>query len=601
MNKVLKFILTLSAVIYTTSCSEMITADFSDKNAQITVKSEVELTKAGYEGTTSLPSEFIMDINQGSDSKYNYSLIKMTKESTGNTYKAASGTSLMWAKADHSNVTVKAMTIPNGRTSVNSNSAMEINVSLDQRTEDNLKKSDLLGAKTGNGIFIEGNDINISFNHLMSKMYINYKLSSRLKNNNARVTSITLKNVCVTGGYSYANMNYDSSITKKNGNISMYLDDVKTRAEAVFYPYTPSQAPTLSIRVQIGNSYKDIEYPLSLNANSVLEGGKVYKMAIKISGTSLDNLSVAATDESLNISGKRILWLGTSIPAGTEGNNYPQLVAEALGCEVKNNAQPGSRVTLTLEPTWKTLNQLKNEYKYLEGFSLGATAQEIDDKYRPYIVNTTYENGEKLSAADVELWVNYMKSQSYEKLLLPYIDGTKDSFEIVIIDHSLNDYKSIINECIKHKNNDVPSGINWVESLCSSDYVDEYNLGKHSYFVGLNHLIDVCYSVNPNIKIIIGNYFATRSPSIYEYVNDGGAQCCELMLAANEAIAKKRNLDIVNVYKYTGLDDTDYVSNFFKFCPDKVHPHSNTTGESNRIIANVYIDALTRIFNEEQE
>ena len=192
-----------------------------------------------------------------------------------------------------------------------------------------------------------------------------------------------------------------------------------------------------------------------------------------------------------------------------------------------------------------------------------------------------------------------MKSQSYEKLLLPYIDGTKDSFEIVIIDHSLNDYKSIINECIKHKNNDVPSGINWVESLGSSDYVDEYNLGKHSYFVGLNHLIDVCYSVNPNIKIIIGNYFATRSPSIYEYVNDGGAQCCELMLAANEAIAKKRNLDIVNVYKYTGLDDTDYVSNFFKFCPDKVHPHSNTTGESNRIIANVYIDALTRIFNEE--
>ena len=67
------------------------------------------------------------------------------------------------------------------------------------------------------------------------------------------------------------------------------------------------------------------------------------------------------------------------------------------------------------------------------------------------------------------------------------------------------------------------------------------------------------------------------------------------------AAPKKKNLDIVNVYKYTGLDDTDYVSNFFKFCPDKVHPHSNTTGESNRIIANVYIDALTRIFNEEQE
>lgn len=277
MNKVLKFIFTLSAVIYTTSCSEIITADFSADASQITVRSEVELTKAGYEGTTSLPSEFIMDINQGSNLNYNYSLVKMTKENTGNTYKAASGTSLMWAKADHSNVTVKAMTIPYGMTSINSKNAMEINISLDQTTEENLCKSDLLSAKTGNGIIIENNDINISFSHLMSKLYINYKLSTRLKNNNASVTSITLKNVCVTGGYSYANMNYDSSITKKNGNISMYLDDVKTRAEAVFYPYTPSQAPTLSIRVQIGNSYKDIEYPLSLNANSVFEGGKVYK------------------------------------------------------------------------------------------------------------------------------------------------------------------------------------------------------------------------------------------------------------------------------------------------------------------------------------
>ena len=595
MNKVLKFILTLSAVIYTTSCSEMITADFSDENAQITVKSEVELTKAGYEGTTSLPSEFIMDINQGSDSKYNYSLVKMTKENTGNTYKAASGTSLMWAKADHSNVTVKAMTIPNGRTSVSSNSAMEINVSLDQTTEENLCKSDLLSAKTGNGIVIEGNDINISFNHLMSKLYINYKLSTRLKNNNARVTSITLKNVCVTGGYSYANMNYDSSITKKNGNISMYLDDVKTRAEAVFYPYTPSQAPTLSIRVQIGNSYKDIEYPLSLNANSVFEGGKVYKMALKISGTSLDNLSVATTDESLNISGKKILWLGTSIPAGAEGNNYPQMVAEALGCEVKNNAQPGSRVTLTLEPTWKTLNDLEKKYLYLEGFSLSATKEEIKNKYTKYFESTTYENGTTLNEEDVNRWVKYLQTQSYENILLPYIDGTKDSFEIVIIDHSLNDYKSIINECIKHKNNDIPSGINWVESLGSSDYVDEYNLGKHSYFVGLNHLIDVCYSVNPNIKIIIGNYFATRSPSIYEYVNDGGTQCCELMLAANEAIAKKRNLDIVNVYELSGVNE----SNFTTYCPDGVHPHFDNEGKLNRIIADIYIDALTRIFNEE--
>ena len=117
--------------------------------------------------------------------------------------------------------------------------------------------------------------------------------------------------------------------------------------------------------------------------------------------------------------------------------------------------------------------------------------------------------------------------------------------------------------------------------------------------MGLNYLIDKCYEVNPDIKIIIGNYFATRTPSIWEYSDDGGAKCCELILAANEAIAEKRNLDIINVYKYTGLDDTDYENNFNIFCPDKVHPHSHTTGESNRIIANVYIEELTRILSKE--
>ena len=472
MNKVLKFILTLSAVIYTTSCSEMITADFSDENAQITVKSEVELTKAGYEGTTSLPSEFIMDINQGSDSKYNYSLIKMTKESTGNTYKSPEDVNLLWADSKHKNVSVKAITVPFGQTTADVVNPMGISVSLDQTTEDNLCKSDLLYAETGNGIVIEGDEINISFSHVLTKLCVDYKLSSRLKKTTASVSSITLNNVCVTGGYSYANLDFDNTVAKENGNISMYLDNTRNRAEAVFYPYTPAESPKLIIRVNIGNEYRDIECPVTLKTDGGFEGGKSYKMAIKISGTSLNNLSVAVTDEYFDISDKRILWLGTSIPAGSGDNNYPKLVADALGCDIKNNAQPGSRVTLTLEPTWKTVDDLEKKYQYTQGFSLSGTVQEIDEKYRPYIKEIVDSNGVKLSAYDVERWVNYLKSQSYEKLLLPYIDGTKDSFEIVVIDHSLNDYKSIIDECILHKNNDIPSGINWVESLGSIYYID---------------------------------------------------------------------------------------------------------------------------------
>lgn len=603
MNKVLKFIFTLSAVIYTTSCSEMITADFSDASTQITVRSEVELTKAGYEGTTSLPSEFIMDINQGSNSNYNYSLVKMTKESTGNTYKSPEGVNLLWADSKHKNVSVKAITVPFGQTTADAVNPMGISVSLDQTTEENLCKSDLLYAETGNGIVIEGDEINISFSHVLTKLCVDYKLSSRLKKTTASVSSITLNNICVTGGYSYANMDFDNTVAKENGNISMFLDNTRNRAEAVFYPYTPAESPKLIIRVNIGNEYRDIECPVTLKTDGGFTGGKSYKMAIKIRGTSLNNLSVDVTDEYFDISDNRILWLGTSIPAGSGDNNYPKLVADALGCDILNNAQPGSRVTLTDVPTWETHDDLEKRYEYTQGFSLSATAQEIEDKYRPLIENLTYDNtGEKLKSYDIERWVKYLKAQSFEKIMLPYIDGTVDSYDIIVLDHSLNDYKSIIAECIKHKNNDIPSGINWVESLVAGEeHIDEYNLGKCSYFVGMDFLIRKCYEVNPDIKIIIGNYFATRTPSIgWEYPDDGNAKCCDLILAANEAVAKKWNLDIINVYKNTGLDDTDYESNFYKFCPDRVHPHSNTTGESNRIIANVYIEELTRILSKQQ-
>lgn len=37
-------------------------------------------------------------------------------------------------------------------------------------------------------------------------------------------------------------------------------------------------------------------------------------------------------------------------------------------------------------------------------------------------------------------------------------------------------------------------------------------------------------------------------------------------------------------------------NDFMKFCPDGTHPFSDLTGESNRIIADIYIKELSRIF-----
>ena len=56
---------------------------------------------------------------------------------------------------------------------------------------------------------------------------------------------------------------------------------------------------------------------------------------------------------------------------------------------------------------------------------------------------------------------------------------------------------------------------------------------------------------------------------------------------------------VVNVYKYTGIRNMNIngVCDYNVFCPDGVHPHSDTTGESNRIIAGAYINELNGIIN----
>ena len=55
---------------------------------------------------------------------------------------------------------------------------------------------------------------------------------------------------------------------------------------------------------------------------------------------------------------------------------------------------------------------------------------------------------------------------------------------------------------------------------------------------------------------------------------------------------------VFNVYKYTWIMNTviNDENDFMKFCPDGTHPFSDLTGESNRIIADIYIKELSRIF-----
>lgn len=255
----------------------------------ITITADViQHTRAGYQSGVLMPEEFVMDISQNGDAKFNYSLVKMTKDEGANTYSA--DRDLLWANDTHT-ATVKAMTIPMGLTTVDGTNVMKVNVSLKQDVESNVVTSDLLGAtSTSNGgITITGSNINIEFQHLLSKLDISYSFASEIEGESIVVNSITLQNICTKGGYSYATMALDAT-NMSYGNIAMFhssTEDRKGTAEAIFYPYKPTEDPILVINATINNVNCNFSCPVKLNNANGFIGGKRYTMNVSIIGTSV--------------------------------------------------------------------------------------------------------------------------------------------------------------------------------------------------------------------------------------------------------------------------------------------------------------------------
>ena len=280
------------AVLLLSACnnSNGIISPFDEQPITVTAD-VVQHTRAGYQSNVLLPEKFVMDITQNGDTKFDYSLVEMTKSGT-NTYSTSTDHKLLWADDTH-DATVKAMTIPMELTTVDGTNAMKIKVSLEQNEESNVAKSDLLGAtsESNGGITINGTNINIEFQHLLSKLDIKYEFDSNIEGTSIVINSITLQNICTEGEYSYANMAL-ATTGLTNGNITMFLNATTTRmgtAEAIFYPYKPTENPTLVINATIDGENCNFSCPVVPNDTSNgFVSGKRYSMTVTIVGTSVN-------------------------------------------------------------------------------------------------------------------------------------------------------------------------------------------------------------------------------------------------------------------------------------------------------------------------
>lgn len=331
----------------------------------------------------------------------------------------------------------------------------------------------------------------------------------------------------------------------------------------------------------------------------------------------------------------KILWLGTSIPRGDGGSNsYPMMVGEALGVKVYNMSQGGSHLVFNqTAPSWTTYSELSNQYT--KHYSLTATIQEYESKMRPVLQNLG--NNNQLGGGTVDAWMRLFTANSFENCVIPYIDGTIDACDVVVIDHGFNDKNDIFNLVKSHKDdtkdngdkwaddaaynagqyypfNGANAGFGWLQTISDNRYLNSWGVYtatwnelnyvkegkawyKSDYFKAYMYLVQQIWKINPKIKIIVGNFYAL------DFGNPWGegdsSYITKYVIEANKQIAKFMGFQCVNVYEYTGLAnrkillaDGTSTTDMALFAPDGIHPSSDTTGESNKRIAAAYINAL---------
>ena len=274
--------------------------------------------------------------------------------------------------------------------------------------------------------------------------------------------------------------------------------------------------------------------------------------------------------------GKTIIWFGTSIPAGqkttevtvdgiTCNNNYPEMVGKLLNCYVINHAI-GTSCAKTGKPEKVSDADplgIKGIHYEIATRALTETLAEKQDfvnnwatKYAPGGTLELYDAPSTLSQYQQDI----ILSSSYETLLTPYIDGTYPMPDIFVFDHGYNDGAYF----------NASTGADM--SIIPNDPTD-----RHYYIGALNMLFQMILAENPKAKILLIDHFCSQDRP---WVVD-----------AQKVVSEEWEFPTCELYKFSGISmqeiDVSGVDTPIKnvYCPDGTHPHSDSTGSTNMMLA----------------
>ena len=337
----------------------------------------------------------------------------------------------------------------------------------------------------------------------------------------------------------------------------------------------------------VGDMYGNVIVPYEVDT-IIVNGTNTDTAVAKIPNSSnkLISIPMYIDKKTNNLKGKKIVWYGTSIPAGgyigsEVTRNYPTFIAEKYDCTVFNEAVGSSCAHC------KELNAVStaNPYGFNPDYTLSSRCLTNTEEEMQWMIAHYNESFWTNKPTLTDEYKSQMLSFSFANRVDKYL--TNETFpDLFVFDHGYNDYVS------------------------SADNYTGHEFEAYTLRGALNILFRRIYSFNPKAKIlIIGNY---------KYQTRNG-----LVVNAQKETAQFWDIPMFDTWKYTSLSDaevyttkqwvqsggswveqdTTYHSETLNniLLPDGVHPHSRP----DNLIINRMADAignwlnLNAIFNKE--
>lgn len=265
--------------------------------------------------------------------------------------------------------------------------------------------------------------------------------------------------------------------------------------------------------------------------------------------------------------GKKIVWFGTSIPAGCYNpsdshTSYPMIIGDRLGITVYNESVPSSPV----HGMRKSQITESNPYGFFaESFSTACLALACTLEEKEWLIshwNDAFWTGGKYSSM-TESQAEYIRNTSYERKLDKYL--SPESFpDAFIFDVGRNDI--------------------WSDEDAAYTGYDRYTFPNAMHF-----LIDHIYRYRKDAKIIIIGHYSNQERS----KNDTVIDFPQKVAKCQNDIATMWLLPICKTWEKTGWTNQAVYSNggsksmLAWNLPDQLHPHSDTSGKATRHMADI--------------